>query len=1010
MKKNFITVSLLLVTICSLAQLPPRVIFSRITKKEGLASNTVFQVTRDQQGFLWLATQNGLQRYDGHRFLTFRHIPGQAASIPVNGINQIFLDKKGRLWLVFDKTTGVFNTSDFTFFSTPITTPVMMIRKIMEDGEGRVLVFADGKQFVYDEAKKTFSNNYPLPALPAGFTIGDLAIDPATGNHWYTSKQGSIIYEPKAKQFVPAGTSSAVADSFSRVKNARYPFITADGTRWMVNWIPFGAIPPTIYSLHPKTNKLQKFENIRPWKAESYYEVWNFFQQSNGTLWIYGMGLLAWYNPAENRFININSDAFQQNGIYYTYVSRLYEDSEKNVWVCTNEGLYRFNTDAQVFRNIRNKRPNDTTSFVNSSSTIVHTRDNGIWVSTWGSGIFSYNDQLQPIPNPVTEADPLNKTLHAGCMIQKKNGEIWMGTHTGELKIYDPVSGQVHSVKQSLLMGETITQLLDDKAGNTWIGSTSGLLVKCEKGNWRDTANAFKKYLADGGDILRLFEDNRQHLWICTASSGLYEMDGNTGKFINQYHGDPDKGKGLLNNGASDIVQYNDSTLLIASEGLCILNTRTNTFTYLTPNDGLPAEHITNLVLDKQKRLWVGCDGGLYRLNLDSKLYVTYEAADGITSDIMQVSGATLLRDGRVAMATPQDFLVFDPEKAIDRKEVPPIKITGITLGTEPARVDSIQQLGRLLLKHNNTFIRFDLSTLTYCDHYYMYYRLEGLDDTWKLASNNEILYQYLPPGDYTLQLKSQNGEGVMALTTLKIEVAPPFWKTWWFYCVIALLIMGLIFWFDSERLRRKTAILQMRSHIADDLHKDVSSTLSNITILSEIARMKAETEPEKSIEFIEQIRTKSQNMTLAMDDILWNIDPNNDSLEKFMLRFREYVDSLEVKYNEKIDVLIEEKAERVQLKMSIRNDTFWLFKSGITNMLKTGAKNCRVHITYEKPNLVYTLEFDTATQDKAMLTNLRQRTELADKLARLDAKLVFREHKASAVFILSIPAKKDGL
>src|SRR4029079_9584834 len=165
-----------------------------------------------------------------------------------------------------------------------------------------------------------------------------------------------------------------------------------------------------------------------------------------------------------------------------------------------------------------------------------------------------------------------------------------------------------------------------------------------------------------------------------------------------QYHGNPDEGKGLLDNGATDIVQYNDSTLLIASEGICILNLRTNTFTYFTPNDGLPAEHITNLVLDKQKRLWVGCDGGLYRLNLDKKLYVTYDAADGITSDIMQVGGATLLRDGRVAMATPQDFLVFDPEITVDKKPVPSIKITGITLGTNDIRIDSVQHLGKLLL------------------------------------------------------------------------------------------------------------------------------------------------------------------------------------------------------------------------------------------------------------------------------------------------------------------------
>jgi ligand-binding sensor domain-containing protein len=1012
MRKIFLSVSFLLLSSWSIAQVSSRVIFSRVTKKEGLASNTVFEVARDPQGFLWLATQNGLQRYDGHRFLSFRHIPGKTNSIPVNGINHLFLDKKGRLWLLFDKTVGIFNTTDFTFSPISINSTVMMIRKIMEDGKGQIILFADSKQLVYDEGKHFFEKNLELPSLPPGYIINDLAIDTTTDFNWFTGKQGSLQLHPKSKDWFSSNYLFPGLDSFSKIKNPRYPFVASDGTRWLVNWIPFSAIPPVLYSYQRKGDKLQKYENIRPWKPETYHEIWGLFQQSNGRLWIHGMGLLAYFSPAENRFININSDPFQQNGIYYTYVSRMYEDNEKNVWVCTNEGLYRFNTDAQVFRNIKNRRPNDTTAFSNSSSTIVHTRNNGIWVSTWGSGIFSYNEQLQPIPNPVTQADPLNKNLHAGCMIQKKNGEIWIGTQTGELKIYDPATNITSSVRHSLLMGETITQLLDDGAGNTWMGSTSGLLVKCEKGNWRDTANAFKRILADGGDILRLFEDSRGHLWICTATNGLYEMDSKTGKLINQYHGDPDRKKGLLNNGASDIVQYNDSTLLIASEGLCILNTRTNTFTYLTPNDGLPAEHITNLILDKQKRLWVGCDGGLYRLNLDNKLYITYDAADGITSDIMQVSGAAILRDGRIAIATPNDFLLFDPESTIDKKEVPPVKITGIKSGEAYIRIDSVQQLGKLKLRHDNTFIRFDLSTLTFRDQYYKYYRLEGLDDTWKQVTNNEILYQYLPPGDYTLQLKSQNGEGVESktITSLIIEVTPPFWKTWWFYCVIALLIMGLIFWFDNERIRRKTAILQMRSHIADDLHKEVNTTLSNITILSEIARMKAETEPGKSIEFIEQIRTKSQNMTLAMDDILWNIDPKNDSLEKFMLRFREYVNSLEVKHNDKVDVLIDEKAERVQLKMSMRNNVFWLFKNGISNMLRTGAKNCRVHITYEKPNLVYTLEFDTATQDKALLTNLRQRTELSDKLSSLNAKLVFREHKSSASFILSIPLKKDGL
>jgi hypothetical protein len=355
---------------------------------------------------------------------------------------------------------------------------------------------------------------------------------------------------------------------------------------------------------------------------------------------------------------------------------------------------------------------------------------------------------------------------------------------------------------------------------------------------------------------------------------------------------------------------------------------------------------------------------------------------------------------------------VFDPEKTIDTSEVPAVDITGFAVGAAYLSVDSLKKLDELTLSYNNTFINIELSTLRFRDSYYMYYMLEGLDKTWKRVYNNEITYQYLPPGDYTLKLKSVNGEGTESatITTLQIQVNPPFWKTWWFYTLLVLLIGVLLFWFDRERIKRKTAMLKMRSDIADDLHQDINAALSNITILSEMARMKADREPEKSKEFIEQIHTQSQNMTLAMDDILWSIDPNNDSMENFVLRYREYIDELKSRHNVQIDVLVDKKAENLQLKMKMRNDAFWLFKSGIRNVVKTGAVNCRIHITYEKPDLIYTLEFDTATVDMKLMNNLRLRNELSTRLEELNAKLEFKEHKANAVFVLSIPVKGDGL
>ena len=1011
----FLIASLILSAMFSMAQVPPEILFSRVTKKEGLASNTVFHSLRDKQGFLWIATQNGLQRYDGNRFVTFRHIPGNAASIAANNVNRLYYDNKGRLWLLFEKTAGLFNTTNFSFKPVKLPAPVNIVKKIMEDAEGRVVLFADSKQFLFDESRQEFNSTYSFPVLPAGFTVGDMAFDTLPGKYWLTGKMGSLLYDPKTKLVTWANQqngNSQLPDSLALVKNSRYPLIAKDGNYWWASWIPFTAQPPVIYKYDKKSKQVKKFEKIRAYKADSYYEVWGIFQQSNGTIWIYGMGLLAYYKPEEDRFIQINSDPFRQNGIDYDFINNLYEDSEKNVWVSSNKGLYRFNIDAQVFRNIPNKRPADTTVITNAINAILQTQDGNIWVATAGAGVFAYNSQLQPLPNPASEPDPLKLGSNITGMMQRRNAEIWLGLREGEIKIYNPSTGISTFFSPSLFKGDAIQQLLEDKQGNVWIGTNSGMLVKCKDGNWRDSSQSLQTILTDVGDIMKLYEDSSGRLWVCSAITGLYQLNTGNGKTIRHYTEGADKGTGLLNEGATDIVQINDSMFAVASDGLCFLNYKKNTFRYLTPSGDFPSEHITNLIFDKQKRLWVALDGGLYRYNIDKQLHVSYGAEDGLTNDIFQVAGGTLLKDGRIVFGTTKDFIIFDPEKTINRNAAPKVYITGITVGSKYVSVDSIIKLDKLELSHDNTFINIELSTLHFRDQYSVLYMLEGLDKTWKEAANKQVTYQYLPPGSYTLLLKCENGEGsgVPPITKLHIHINPPFWKTWWFLSFLLLLIGGTLFWLDHERSKRKDAILKMRSDIADGLHQEINAALGNITILSEMAKMKAATEPEKSKEFIEQIHNKSQNMTLAMEDMLWSIDPENDSMANFMNRYREYIDSLRSGYGVQIDLLLDKKAENLPLKMKMRNDIFWLFKGGITNVVKTGGTNCRIYITHEKPNLIYTLEFDTTQMDALKLTNLRQRPELTERLEALQANLDFREHRTSAAFILTIPLKQPGV
>jgi signal transduction histidine kinase len=188
---------------------------------------------------------------------------------------------------------------------------------------------------------------------------------------------------------------------------------------------------------------------------------------------------------------------------------------------------------------------------------------------------------------------------------------------------------------------------------------------------------------------------------------------------------------------------------------------------------------------------------------------------------------------------------------------------------------------------------------------------MERVDKTWIKATNNlQAVYSYLRPGDYVFNVKCQNADGTSSkhITRLHLSVSAPFWKAWWFYSLIVLAGGGLFFWLERERRNRKFALQKMRSQIAGNLHKELSNALNNINILSEMARIKADREPQKSKEYIEQIHAKSNNMIIVMDDMLWSLSPDNDSMKKTVERMLEYIDELKNKHAVDITMVVDKK------------------------------------------------------------------------------------------------------
>jgi signal transduction histidine kinase len=223
---------------------------------------------------------------------------------------------------------------------------------------------------------------------------------------------------------------------------------------------------------------------------------------------------------------------------------------------------------------------------------------------------------------------------------------------------------------------------------------------------------------------------------------------------------------------------------------------------------------------------------------------------------------------------------------------------------------------------------------------------------------------------------RSEDADGNMSVhvTELAIKVYPQFWQTWWFYGLLLLFGASLLYWIDRERIRRLNELQRVRSEIANNLHADVTTTLSNINLLGEMAKIKADKDIDRSKEFIDQISAKSHNMIIAMDDILWSIDPANDSMEKTVLRMMEFTDALRNRHAANIELIVDKKVQSLKLDMMKRHEFFLIFKEGLRLIVQcAGGRNTIVQIDYFRHKLSLKLQDSSARLDE----NLEEIEEL---------------------------------
>ncbi|HZH01682.1 MAG TPA: triple tyrosine motif-containing protein, partial [Flavisolibacter sp.] len=293
--------------------------------------------------------------------------------------------------------------------------------------------------------------------------------------------------------------------------------------------------------------------------------------------------------------------------------------------------------------------------------------------------------------------------------------------------------------------------------------------------------------------------------------------------------------------------------------------------------------------------------------------------------------------------------------------------------------------------------------------HYY--YKLEGLNNEWIHTDRpTAISYNYLPPNTYTFLVRTENIDGLSnnAMARLTIVINAPFWKTWWFYSLLLLAFITIWYLVDRERVNKRKMLLQVRSEIANNLHDDISTNLNDINILSEMAKIKAGKNVEQSKDFIAQISDKSSSMILAMDDMLWSINPANDSMKNTINRIKELTNGLMSGNDIDIELMLDNKLEEQELDMKLRHDIYFLYKEAVTFFAKNGQfRQIFVNLKYKKQTLMIEILSERPDQHQLDFESQLNRT-LKKRAEHLSVDYHFSMEAKHTLLVLTIPLKQS--
>ena len=863
--------------------------FTRLTTKDGLSQNNVTAILQDRRGFMWFATRDGLNRYDGNTFVVYKHNPNDPGSLSANFVQDLMEDDQGYLWIA--TLTGGVNrfdptTEHFTRYrhdpSNPNSVSGDSVYGIARDSRGH-LWFGTGDTGLdrFDPATGNFTHHLNDSE---GLFVGKIThvIANGQGEIWFVGQRGLFHLNPATGQITRphAGIKSLAAD-----------YVEEDnvGNLWMLAYSP-------IVGLVKYDRRTEGFTKYPLRSGAVGVANSKLLADGQNGLWVSSSQGLQYFDWRTEGFsYRFQHDESNPDSLDDNTVVSVYQDRGGLLWVGTeNGGVNLLNFRQEQFGLYRH-RPADPNSLSPGKVTAIHEEPSGIvWIGFFPRGL----DRLDRRTGLLTHYIPgsekeraLGKGSDLNSIYRDARGYVWLGGWNSSLDRFEERSGQFKHYRHNpsdpaSLISNNVLSIHGDQNGQIWIGQEGGI------GRFDPATDGFTNYrpvpdspASLANNIGAIYQDRSAVLWLGSWGGALSHFDDRTKTFVN-YTPDPRDPHRLNGGGINTILEDQTGTLWLGAwDGLYRYSRQNETYTRYTESKGLPSSAIQGILEDKLGYLWLSTKKGISRFDPTTETFKNYDASDGLQGDEFSQGAYAQGPDGEMFFGGSNGFNAFFPENVRDNPYVPPVVITSFKIFNKPVPIGPKSVLNKaiafadsLTLSHRDSVFSFEFAALSYANsHKNRYrYKLEGFESGWNEVGSKQRLATYtnLDPRKYVFRVQGSNSDGVWNEqgVSLKLLITPPWWNTILFRAMCSAVLLALMWAGYQLRIRQLhrnfdvmlEARVGERTRIARDLHDTLLQSFHGLLLRFQTVFLLL---PERPIEAKEKLESAIEQAAGAITE-----------------------------------------------------------------------------------------------------------------------------------------------